>query len=52
MKAWAVRNKHTKLYIPWGPSQRSNSYEEPTSVDKPRLFLSKRGAQNMLTSWL
>lgn len=51
MKAWALRDKQTGLYLPWGAHNRNNSWEEFTSVDRPRLFNSKRAAVNTLTAW-
>jgi hypothetical protein len=49
MKAWALRNKHTKLYLT--AKRGSFSFDEP-KVGTPRLHLSKRSAQNTLTTWL
>ena len=51
MKSWALRATETGLYLPWGRSNRGNSMVEFTSIDRPRLFNSKRAAINTLTSW-
>ncbi len=52
MKLWAIRNKHTKLFIPTPRTHRGFSWETASSSDKPRLHWSKRAAQNALTAWL
>jgi len=51
MKAWALRDAETCLYIPWGKHNRHNSAQEFDSKDRPRLFTSKRAAVNTLTAW-
>lgn len=51
MQAWALRAKATGLYLPWGKHNRNNSWEEFTSVDRPRLFNTKRSAVNTLIAW-
>jgi len=52
MKAWALRDKGTKLCLPWGKHNRHNSWEEFTSENKPRLFNSKRAASNAKIAWM
>ena len=51
MKAFALRDKKTGLYLPWGRHNRHNSWEEFTSEDRPRLFNTKRAAVNTKTAW-
>lgn len=50
MKAWALRNKKTGLYLPWSRNKRGNSRVEFKS-QVPRLFTTKGSAKNCFTAW-
>lgn len=52
MMAWALRDRNTGLYLPWGVKGRSNSFAEFTSVDRPRLLNSLRSAQFLAKNWI
>jgi len=52
MKVYALRDKNTKLYLPWGKHARNNSRENFTTSDKPRIFNTKKSASNARTAWL
>ncbi len=49
MKAWAIREKSTGLFLT--AKRGSFTFDEPRA-GTPRLHLSKRSAQNTLTTWL
>jgi hypothetical protein len=49
MKAFAIRDKNTKLYLT--AKRGSFTFDEPKQ-GTPRLHLTKRSAQNTLTTWL
>ena len=48
---WAVRHKPTGFWL-GGHAHYSNTWCEPYASNRPRLFFTKRGAQNSLTAWL
>ena len=52
MKAYALRDSESGLYLPWGNNLRHNSHAEFVSVDNPRLFNTKRAVTNARTAWL
>lgn len=52
MRAWALRDSESKLYLAWGKRLRKNSHAEFTSVDAPRLFSTKRAASNAKVAWM
>lgn len=50
---YAIRNKHTGFFLPmrW-KSSRGFSYDEPDPLNNfPRIFKTKRAAQNALNAW-
>lgn len=51
MRAWALRDSATGLYLPWGEHNRNNSRQVFDSKDRPRIFNSKRAAVNTRTAW-
>ena len=51
MKAWALRDTESGLYLPWGKHNRQNSWQEFDSKDRPRLFTSKRAAVSTVVAW-
>lgn len=51
MKAFALRDKVTGLYLPHGKRGRMNSYREFTAKNDPRLFSRRSAASNTLNAW-
>ena len=51
MKAFALRDKETGLYLIWGRNKRGNSKAKFISALYPRLFNTKREAVNCKTAW-
>ena len=49
MKAWALRDKSTGLFIPLKKNMQTSA--EANSIDRPRLHNSKRSAINTRTFW-
>lgn len=53
---WAIRHKPTGHYLPevYGRQGRGGSHVEPVSKleQRPRMFVSKRGATSALGQWL
>jgi hypothetical protein len=52
MEVFAIRVFGTTKYLPMRKKSRGFSYDEPTDEKPPRLFYTKRSAQNALTAWL
>jgi len=54
MKAFAVRHKLSKLFIPRLPKgyRRGGTYLEPTNEREPRLFHNRKAAASFLGNWL
>lgn len=51
MNVWAIRHKPTGGWLPWR-SGRGGSFDNPAVGKHPRLFPSRRSAQNCLSAWL
>jgi hypothetical protein len=51
MRAFALRNKQTGMYLPWGDKNRSNSRAAFNSIDRPRLFNSLRSVTFARVAW-
>lgn len=52
MIVYAIRNKHTGLFIPAGKKGNAHTFEEATSKDKPRIHHTSSGCKNALNMWL
>ena len=52
MIVYAIRNKHTKLFIPAGKARHARTFDEAKSKDKPRLHATLSGCKNTLNMWL
>jgi hypothetical protein len=53
-KYWIIRSKKTGAYLPEleKPTRGGYTHTEPSTVLKPRLFTTERGAKNALWWWL
>lgn len=51
MKAFALRDKSTGMYLPWGKKNKNNSWTEFNTMLYPRLFNTKRCAVNARVAW-
>ena len=51
MKAYALRDGITGLYLPHGQRGRMNSYKDFDSKENPRLFSRRSAASNTLNAW-
>lgn len=52
IKVWAIRDKTREMFLPHYKSTRGYSFSEPISVNRPRLFFSRRSATAALAAWL